>query len=814
MYFKFDKKNGLLKVDDTFASLISIDDDSVTFSFKYEISSIDAIRSNATIVNVKVLSKIVDKKTVSRIIHSKNTTNADVIKTILRQTIDEKDSIKQQEKFIVANKNNNVLSSVNNEIISQIKKGIPTESIQQLKKTKLVLVPASTIKSTVDVKPVLNLQAHSFMNEMNNSSSSYKDSASYLMQDMIVRQGIDPSSISTLTHRSYTAENSFQGTLRKSRGQEVETGSSTKLLNSFVHSARKTNTDGLSEQSYVQVATVVTDPNVRNNVVVKIPNSAFIIDGSENYSLLVKIDLVDSKSGLSLDSVLKQLDVTKHIQLFKIPRIAPIVNVCKSDISTKTNLEIRQLDETATGIKLFKKIISMVEPGSNDYELIGEFNVTSKQKTLLIQVDNPKNSTFVYRVVPTNDGTLGFEYTNVIVGPSNYVLASSVSLTISSIDSGAKLEIRKIPFDVISVQFMVRNASIFEKTYSAVESVIHLIDEPTRGLDYVSTIDQNVFDDCVYEYAVRLTYRTGISKIVGYAIFERIKQEQGKVNVNANNVVISSIGKPNTQFAISTDLLDGHLDTIKKLLQSQGSYDLYKDAVLSERDSLKSLIAHNVKRIDLSTGVVNDFGVISETQFSDVDFAPNNSVEPLKMGHKYRYEITPLLRNPETLFDSRTLEKIDVNTKKAYKFKPSKHLHPLTLKKGTIVSSIGAATKFGKEQMMYGEVGSTTSVEVSFDVEQASITNSIASRYNDNMIVVSWKINGAIDQVDHFLIMKNVLGVKTVVGKAHSEFEQGHCQFIHSLTSHDTGNLQYEIVPIMNDYRVGKSVVTNVVNVQ
>jgi hypothetical protein len=52
-------------------------------------------------------------------------------------------------------------------------------------------------------------------------------------------------------------------------------------------------------------------------------------------------------------------------------------------------------------------------------------------------------------------------------------------------------------------------------------------------------------------------------------------------------------------------------------------------------------------------------------------------------------------------------------------------------------------------------------------------------------------------------------GVRTMVGKAHSEFLNNTCEYLHTITERDWGQLTYVIVPIFNDYRVGSEASTN-----
>jgi len=171
------------------------------------------------------------------------------------------------------------------------------------------------------------------------------------------------------------------------------------------------------------------------------------------------------------------------------------------------------------------------------------------------------------------------------------------------------------------------------------------------------------------------------------------------------------------------------------------------------------------------------------------------------------------LRAPETLFDNLQKQAVDQVTKKPYTFSPAKFLHPFTLQHGTLVSSVGAKQRNAKDPMSYGVVGSITNVEVSFDTDTVKLTDPVASVFNSRLNVVSWNVLGNLDQVDHFLILKQVNGLRSIIGKCHSIFPNNSCQYLHPITSHDAGAIQYVVVPIMSDYQLGQEIVTNTLQI-
>jgi hypothetical protein len=301
-----------------------------------------------------------------------------------------------------------------------------------------------------------------------------------------------------------------------------------------------------------------------------------------------------------------------------------------------------------------------------------------------------------------------------------------------------------------------------------------------------------------------------LSELSGNATVEFIKTAPGKVDIRVSDMnVVNDVNEPNITFRMRSNIIDENIDTILALMKRQDIKEYFNNDIGKEREFLKGLIAHNVQRIELDTGKREDFGVVVDEFFDDKEFRKNNAVSPLKYGRKYRYEIATLIRAPETMLEKFVKEKVDDVTKKPYQFKPSKFLHPVVLKRGVLVTAAGLKTRYTKEPMSHGFIGTIETVEVSFDDQPARVNNASASRFDTNLNVVTWKLEGSIDQVDHFLIVKDVHGVRTLVGKTHSEFEFGNCQYLHPLNSRDQGELRYIVIPIFNDYTIGTQTVTN-----
>lgn len=818
MFFRFQRRYNLLRVDDMYARLVFVQPtNDLDFEFTYSMSQVDAIQKEALTVNVSVFSRSVSKKPLFEDSHRGYINTKKLVKNVLTQVSDAKNALKKQEEFVIAQRNSAVLSSVNNEVLGQIAARTPAGNIPQLSLSSLKSVPASQVKEGNDTKPILDYVVHGITDHDELLSASVASNQTELMYDMIVKHGIDPSFIGAYTPRNASSTEAIGGLSKSPSAPEFyEHGPGSRLLDTHVFSVEQAappkTTDQVDDATHVQVFTNSVETEITIPVAITVPRTYSSVNGEDNAHLFVKFELLNSKTGIALDTVIKPLDVAKHIQLYNTPRIPPTVSIARSEVSSRANLEIKQVDPGAVGVTVFTKKIHRATIDTDDYVLVGSYNVKSTDQSLLVQVDSSVDSPVVYRVVPFGlQGTQSFEFTNVLSRPTKVKRIKAISLAALPISNGVQLEVRHIPWGVTSVQFLVRNMTTFEQDYRVVGDDFVLIDKTARTSDHVMALDKDVSPNNVYEYVIRLVYEDGTTELSACETIEFISPAPGQVDTKIDNVIVSTDMEPNVTFDIATTVVDTNIDTVKSLLQQQDMYELFKDDVAKEREFLKDLIAHGVQRIDLTTGTREDFGVLTTGSFSDFALRNNQAIDPLKLGHKYRYEVVAMLRAPETMFESFVKERTDEVTNKTYTFKPSKFLHPVTLNRGVLVTAQGLKTRYSKEPLAHGTIGAITSVEVSFDNEQAHVLDPRAARFDSMLNIVTWKLQGSIDDVDHFLVMKEVQGVRSVLGKAHSEFLYGNCQFLHAISTRDAGSFSYVIVPVFNDYKVGTSATTNTV---
>ena len=154
-------------------------------------------------------------------------------------------------------------------------------------------------------------------------------------------------------------------------------------------------------------------------------------------------------------------------------------------------------------------------------------------------------------------------------------------------------------------------------------------------------------------------------------------------------------------------------------------------------------------------------------------------------------------------------EKIDLETRKRYNINQRKHLHPLTLTRGNIVSSNVISNDLDpKDDLLYGFIGTSYHVDASLISNKPLIESFNVSLINDKDVFLSWKISGNREFVDHIVILREIDGIRKIIGKTHCLVD-GSLNVTYSLTQHDIGNIRFILVPVYNDFSSGQISISN-----
>jgi len=807
MYYKKTQANQLLKVEDGFATLKSVDDKGdLTFEFEYAISQTDAIKNKTLSVNITAYTQKIQKtKILESVTNQPNTKQT--IENILLHIPLTNSAIKNHKEFTIGSVKSDITAFIDNELVGKIRKATTSNSNEVFSSSRtLKTISSFELKQSNNNFPVLHFETNQSI------TSSINDDVEHLAHKMIINHGIDPSYIVDLTNRNTTAIESMEGILRPTQTRfEYPTHPASRLLNYYLfgdtrHPVELVTSD-IPDNKTQQVIVNESQDELKIYVKFIIPKHKIKTSILDLTNCFIKFDLMQNNA--PFNTIIKNINLYEHINSFFIPKIPPIVSQAPSVLGNQTNLSISQVDQNANGVSIYKKNINRMNILSNEYVKIGDYKIEKLQNNKIISVESSQHLTTLYRVIPTHDDIIGYSYTNIVVNPKKITKSKAIVLSSKLVSNGILLSALDMSSEIISIQFLSRNLTTHETNFHSISEPI-LVDSLIKESKSMFVLDKDVQEHHVYEYILRIFYLSGTSDYAGNVVTEFIHINPGKVDTKISNIIIDhDNSQPNVSFSIDTTIIDNNIDIISFLLKQQNVYDSFQNDITKEREFIKGLITHNVQRVDLTTGTRSDYGIISNTQFSDVALQVNNSCEPLIYGHKYRYDVFVSIRLPETMLQKFFKKMIDPVTKKVYFFHPEKFLHPLALREGILVTPMGLKSLYSQNEWGHGIVGLTQTVDISLDIEQIKIVKAEAKKLNNYTNIISWSTQGNISNVDHFLIIKESHSIRTIIGRAHANLANGNFIFQHVLSRYDTGEFSYKIIPVNNSFKDEQSISTN-----
>lgn len=815
---KSNKRLNLLRVDDDFASLVDIKQNGdLIFQFHYSFSQTDALKNNARSIEIIVYHGNVS---IGKTLDSKKS-DGEVEKELMKSS-SMLDASRDKAKSAIGKAVEDILSKVSNEDASRIASGVKKSSVKSFNKTKITCSRAGEVKR----KGQSVLKSGSTLS--NPEKRDGVDVKSSTMK-MILNRGIDPSDVVKTSHQSLTSYDVFSGFRKITRMNSSDDDDITKLRDSLVSPSLQISRDSDSTsdnellhviQSVVDdssnISTTIVIPAVRSSNAGPIVRGKILSVGTRSTSLYTVCFSVLDSSGTIIDSVTKTFDTSAHVTIFNTPKEPPTVRVCPGSVSSKSNLSITQVDNRAQRVNVYRKFVSSSDFSIDPYEYVGTYDLT-RGRTVLVDADAPISSCVIYRVIPVSfDGTMSYEFSNVVIRPTKVTSQNFAAVTAIPFLDGIKISVNNLPTGVVAVRVVGRNSSTLSD-WLTVGSTVSIKDP---SIDEVVVTDEEVSPDNVYEYVADIVMRDGTVKRTGHSIVEFIPFNRGYVNVSIEGLTVTDalssdsrltdyIGRKVVSFTIKGVVSDKEHDSLKKMLIAQNLYEHYSDSMTEEREKLASVISYGVKRIDTLTGEVVDFGIVSSETFNESDYLEEKSSQPMIVGRKYRYEVTPMIREPETMFETIVKTSVDKLTMKKYSYSPAKFMHPLSLRTGTVTSESTRSCRHAKSSMSFGKLGQTVSVDVDLSEPTLNIVNVRVTRFDRTTNVLTWQLTSSFELVDHFLILKDIQGVITIVGKVHSTLSRGQYTYVHQLTSRDSGSIRYRIIPVFNTYSRGAEYVTS-----
>lgn len=785
--------------------------------FRYEVSyRVDpqrAIQNDAITVKILASQKPFSKQPTSLLTQF----NPELlIKNIQKKASINKDQSKSQKSNIIFTYISDISSKIPNNkttelaignvlgkgnVILNKQKIIKTQTVQEINEQNITLpVLENNLANTVVQTQIPR-----------NTAIARKD-----FVNILIRKGIDPAKISgtkinTIQSAKKVADGVVSSPAQSLKKYNLTESQKISFFGNLINDINPNSVLQLNSLDHVNV--LVDSPRTTIDIIetVDIPIGLLQLD-----TFFFILQLID-KNGIEIQSINISVPHSKNISNLEIPVHPPKLVVLQTGIPGKNIIQVKQVDKNATGVALYRKEIKTGIPiTDSSYTFIGDISITSDQDFQRIEDFVNNYNTVIYRAIPFNSSrmmssefdTAGVQGIKRRKSEKYDKRQNFVSIVGEIVNGAISLEIRDIPPGVCLVSLLRRNLTIREKNFSVIVKPF-LITNEEYGAPLFAT-DNNVQENRIYEYQVELLYPDGNKDIGANNLiikYEPITANIVETTVSKPNVIQSGVDL-DVQFELNSSLTSTDLDYIQKTLKNQGLLDYYQDGILSEKEKLQSIIAYGIKRANLTTGELEDFGIVADTNFSDKKYGPVKSVKPLQAGNEYRYFITTYFRKTETTLEN-VERTVQVSQNIFYTFKPSKWLHPLTLKNGNITTEASRKKNHSQTAFSFGAVGSIATVNVSLADVLPSVVEASAQKFGKNSNIIRWRVQGQVTKIDHFIIILEMIGMRTVVGKCHNISESNYFQFIDVLENGEKGKLTYYIVPVFYDFVRGTEVSTN-----
>lgn len=565
--------------------------------------------------------------------------------------------------------------------------------------------------------------------------------------------------------------------------------------------------------AYANVITKIEETEVEIEEILNIPKQ--VLSGDK---FILRIELITSKNIV----VQKMSEVVNHSQLVSLlqsPTIPPNIKLMSTGITGRNLIQLEQNDRTATAIAVYKKTIaSDLYSLNSDYQKVSVVNLTSMDAGILIEDKALSPNPVIYRAVSIgSDGQNGSDFSSVVAPrkrvkstlensmffkrPSHLVLTNEIR------DTKNLLFIDNIPIEAVALELYRRDLTI-KGDWMKVGITYPLKHVATRPIEIS---DSRLKKRRIYEYQCYLTYPDGTQTPSGNnLVIEFNLVESNVVDVQIENLKIDS-NNPNdvdVMFDIRKSIILTQTDILKSLLIEQGitEFDVNLE---SNKHKLSDLFFLKVARKNMNTGQIEDYGIVDGLSFSDKVYGKIKNVSALQPNTTYKYEISAYSRAAETLFTDLS-RSVDVRTN-AYNLKPAKYYHPVTLNEGNIVTEASYKKNHSFSQFSIGRLCDVKYVTVNFSENLPKILEAKAVQLNEKKIVLNWITQGNSSLFDHFIIVLEINGMRTIVGKTYGPSEKNNYRFIDNLDNGEHGPLEYIITPVYYDFTRGNPIRTSAI---
>jgi len=687
--------------------------------------------------------------------------------------------------------------------ISDFTAKLPNQSLKQLLNTRdgwrekvLETVTVRELTNSNDLSPILTFSTSEEYDEETRGPVRFREECYDLL-----RRDIDPAEfLGNRANSVVTAEKAFAGVYQKPSISYCTTDARCNRVRDYLMDSVKYMYDqkAARDDGLVQVYRTRNVNYITIRETLKIPREGI---GNED-KFYLKLKTLNNK-GLYINSISATVPHSQLLSVHSVPIVPPSITVTKRNNLGRVLITLKQNDPRGSSVNLYKKIISNTKSNiDSKYQLISNIDCEYGRGEYVVEDRTITSGKTIYRAVAVNnEGVMSSEFTSVVHGGVNNDKEQYASV-ISEVGEGAiSTTVSNIPSGVVSIELRRVDKSIRQKDSTFIGSVSVGSGGPEESYEF---IDEDVKLLRIYEYTAYLFYRTGEKVMVPTpSIIEYYPINKNIIELTTDAPTILRDGSSiDVQFSISKNIIQTDSDALRSFLNQQGYLGEYQDELIANREKISGLFGVEVFRTNHTTGAVETFGILTSDDFSDLSLGPANNVSPLEEGNDYTYTLKARSRNIETLFE--TLEReVQTGAGRSYMLKPAKWHHPATLSLGNIVSDASLLRNHAKSNFTFGDLGNTLTLPISIGTPNPSTQNGLSRIVGDNLIELSWTVEGDPDKIDHYLVILETSEMKDIVGKCHNVSKNGEFKFLDDLTDGESGMLYYIVIPVFCDYTIG-----------
>jgi hypothetical protein len=538
-------------------------------------------------------------------------------------------------------------------------------------------------------------------------------------------------------------------------------------------------------------------------------DSTFRVDSNLSGEILeVKFDLYSKTSNVPVESITKELSVSRHIEAYESVQKPPYITATSSANSVTVTITDREIPGKVTKFKVYVKDINYLGETS-DYRLVGE---TLNIGTPSVVFDSI-TPLMAVRVIPVN--TVGAEsnvYTNAVVG-TGYSSIGKMSFLISRIPDITRFSIYNIPKGADKLE-------LYRRTYDSSPFELVQIKHITNNNNYEEFVlrdSETTVTGGDHDYYIKCI-GPGNSQFDTNIISNVSKPVNNSSDISVTVTDFKKTKKIDdfeVSFKIKTAVSREENQTIINALSGSALNELYQQLINANNNAntavdsndrvtpfYADLYLHEVVRTDLNTGERSTFEILIGDEFVDNKSSRAiRRISDLNPRHSYVYQVFTYRKNPLTLFKN-YIKKVNIDNH-VYYYSPYKWDNTDINYSRTMPDTDGSDLPIieSYRNLTSTPLGEKNTVRIDGTVDFFSITSVRHERVDRNTIKVVWSFNVSdyASYYDSFVVMKTVNGRRSFIGTTRTNY------IYHELNENDIGNIYYTVVPITSEFDIDDS---------